>query len=323
MALTPSVVVLAGGGGGARMVDGLARALPAGALTVIANTGDDFRFHGLAVSPDLDSILYTLAGRIGAAGWGIADDTREMIGMLAAYGEEVWFGLGDRDVATSILRTEWLSGGLPLSVVMADLAKRLGVATRLLPMTDQPVATQIDTAEHGLLDFQSYFVRHRWQPTARAIHYAGAANADAAPGVLHSIEEADLIVLAPSNPVLSIAPILAVQEIRTALERRRGIALAVSPLIGGKAIKGPTVKIMGELGLEASVAGIYAYYASANLLDGMLVDPHDAEGLTGMAGLTLHPAEIMLDTPERRLMVARTLLDWAAAERRRLLSVLD
>ncbi|MFQ3536341.1 MAG: 2-phospho-L-lactate transferase [Aggregatilineales bacterium] len=270
------VVALAGGVGGAKLVEGLAQCLPAGALTVIGNTGDDFRHYGLHVSPDLDTVMYTLAGLAHPInGWGIADDTRHMLSMLAHYGEETWFGLGDRDLATNILRTHWLAQGLPLSAVTARLCQRLGITSCLLPMTDDPLATVVYTLEYGRLAFQEYFVRHRWQPTVERLVYEGAETAQPAAGVLEALTTAEAIIICPSNPLLSIEPILQVHAIREAIRARRAPCLAVSPIIEGAALKGPTVKVMRELGLRADVAGISCYYGA--LIDGLVVDEADRE----------------------------------------------
>ncbi|MCS6871997.1 MAG: 2-phospho-L-lactate transferase [Anaerolineae bacterium] len=270
------VVALAGGVGGAKLVEGLAKCLPDGALTVIGNTGDDFRHYGLHVSPDLDTVMYTLAGIAHPVnGWGIADDTRHMLSMLARYGEETWFGLGDHDLATNILRTHWLAQGMPLSAVTARLCQRLGVTTCLLPMTDDLLATVVYTVEYGRLAFQEYFVRHRWQPTVQRLVYEGAEAAQPAAGVLEALETAEAIIICPSNPLLSIEPILQVRAIREAIKARRAPCLAVSPIIEGAALKGPTVKIMRELGLRADVAGVSSYYG--DLIDALVVDEADRE----------------------------------------------
>ncbi|PJF35287.1 MAG: 2-phospho-L-lactate transferase [Candidatus Thermofonsia Clade 1 bacterium] len=268
------IVALAGGVGGAKLVAGLAACLPSGALTVIGNTGDDFRHYGLHVSPDLDTVMYTLAGIAHPInGWGIADDTRYVLDMLAHYGEAIWFSLGDRDLATNILRTHWLAQGWPLSRVTARLCQQLGIATRLLPMTDDPLATVVYTLEHGRLAFQEYFVRHRWQPTVQRLVYEGAETAQPAEGVLEALHEAEAIIICPSNPLLSIEPILQVRAIREALRARRAPCLAVSPIINGAALKGPTVKIMHELGLRADVVGVAEYYG--DLIDALIIDEAD------------------------------------------------
>jgi LPPG:FO 2-phospho-L-lactate transferase len=304
------VVALAGGVGGAKLAYGLMRALPDSAhLTIIGNTGDDFRYYGLAVSPDLDTVMYTLAGVAHSVnGWGLHDDTRQMVDMLRCYGEESWFGLGDRDIATNLLRTHMLAAGKPLSEVTAWLAEKLGVAVGLLPMTDDPLATRVDTLEYGVLEFQEYFVRHRWQPTVTRLWYDGAEAAQPAPGVVEALRQADLIVICPSNPVLSVEPILQVRAIREAIMARCVPCVAVSPVIGATAFKGPTVKIMGELGLDASAAGIAAYYGA--LIDGFVVDDQDQR-----AGLAVRhlATDIRMDTPEARERLAGEVLAWAEA----------
>jgi LPPG:FO 2-phospho-L-lactate transferase len=302
------VVAFAGGVGGAKLVDGLARVLPAGALTVIVNTGDDFRYMGLAVCPDLDTVMYTLAGLAHPInGWGLADDTRQMVGMLQHYGEAGWFGLGDKDLATNLLRTQLLAQGQPLGEVTAWLCGRLGIGARLLPATDDAVATMVETDSHGLLPFQDYFVRHRWQPVVRKLHYQGAGQARPSPGLLDALNEADLLIFCPSNPVLSIAPILAVPAIAAAVEGRRVPLLAVSPVVAGAALKGPTVKIMTELGYDPSVAGIANHYGQ--LIDGFVVDTQDADVQITQPKLV---APIILDTTARRVALANHLLAWAA-----------
>lgn len=301
------VTALAGGVGGARLVEGLARVLPPGALTVIGNTGDDFRHYGLAVSPDLDTVMYTLAGIAHPQnGWGLKDDTRAMLEMLKRYGEEGWFGIGDQDMATNLLRTAWLAEGKPLSTITAELCHRLGVQTRLLPMTDDPLHTMVETVERGVLAFQEYFVRHRWQPTVKALHYRGAERATAAPGVLESIQRADLLVICPSNPVLSIEPILQVAPIRRALADRQVPCVAFSPIIAGDAVKGPTVKIMRELSLDPSLTGISRYYAG--LIDGFMVDTQDMQV---EVTVPKYAANIWLDTSSKRETAAAELLAWS------------
>ncbi|GAB4546474.1 MAG: 2-phospho-L-lactate transferase [Anaerolineae bacterium] len=268
------VVALAGGVGGAKLAHGLARILAPNQLTIIGNTGDDFNYYGLHVSPDLDTLMYTLAELAHPVqGWGIQDDTRQMQTMLRRYGEEAWFGIGDLDLATNVLRSHQLGQGKSLSAVTAWLAEKLGITARLLPMTDDPLTTVVETREYGLLAFQEYFVRHRWQPTVTRLIYDGAHRAQPAPGVLEALSQAELIVICPSNPVLSIEPILQVRAIREALENRRVPCVAVSPVIAGAALKGPTVKIMHELGLRPDVVGISNYYGI--LLDGLVIDEQD------------------------------------------------
>ncbi len=205
--INKSIVALAGGVGGAKFADGLARCLPPGALTVIVNTGDDFRRYGLAISPDLDTVTYTLGGLAHPVnGWGIEGDTQQMIGMLRRYGDDAWFGLGDKDLATHLLRSQWLAEGATLTQVTRRLSQALGIASVILPMSDDPAATEVDTVEYGVLPFQEYFVRYRWQPTVRQVLIGTAARPSER--ALAALDTANLIVVCPSNPMLSIEPIL-------------------------------------------------------------------------------------------------------------------
>jgi LPPG:FO 2-phospho-L-lactate transferase len=271
------VVVLTGGVGGAKLVLGLARG-GFGPVTAIVNTGDDFEHLGLRVSPDIDTLLYTLSGRANATqGWGREGESWNFMQAARSLGAPDWFNLGDGDLALHVLRTAALRAGEPLSAIVARFAERWGIATAVLPMSDDGIATTIDS-DAGLLPFQNYFVEHRCAPAVRAIRFAGAAAARPAPGVLAAIADPDnrAILLAPSNPWLSIAPILAVPGIAAALRAAPAPLVAVSPLVGGKAVKGPTAKIMAELGLPCDARSVAAHYAG--LLDGMLVDERDAPG---------------------------------------------
>jgi LPPG:FO 2-phospho-L-lactate transferase len=306
------VVVFAGGVGGAKLVDGMAKSLPPGNLTAIVNTGDDFRYYGLAVSPDLDTVMYTLAGLAHPVnGWGLEGDTRQMLDMLARYGEAAWFGTGDKDLATHLIRTQMLSAGHPLSAVTERLSRALGISTRIVPMTDDRMATMVDTVEHGTLGFQEYFVGKRWQPTVRRVWYDGEESAQPARGVTDALDAADLIVFAPSNPVLSVEPILRVRGIRAALESRRVPCIAVSPVLAGTAFKGPTVKLMAELGLEPTAAGVAAYYGS--LIDAYVLDPGDVPDL-GTLGSAVLATDIRMPTSEERVRLAGELLAWASKQ---------
>ncbi|MBN1202756.1 MAG: 2-phospho-L-lactate transferase [Anaerolineae bacterium] len=303
-----NVVALAGGVGGAKLVYGLSQVVPPERFTVIGNVADDFDLYGLHISPDLDTVMYTLAGVANpATGWGVADDTWNMLDMLDRYGEDVWFRLGDRDVATHVLRTMWLNEGHTLTEITARLLERLGVRCQLLPVTDDPVHTLIDTLEHGTLGFQDYFVRHRWQPTVRRVWYRYAEQACMTDAVAGALSDADVIIFCPSNPVLSIDPLLVVPGVREAITARQGVCVAVSPFIGGKAVKGPAAKLMGELGLDISPCGLCQYYAG--LLDGLVIDTSDqdqppAEGIPRLVTQTL------MQSSEDKIRLAGDVIDW-------------
>jgi LPPG:FO 2-phospho-L-lactate transferase len=269
------IVALAGGVGGAKLAQGLALALPPGQLTAIVNTADDFDLFGLRICPDLDTVLYTLGGMANpATGWGIAGDTRATLDAIARLGREIWFQLGDQDFATHILRTEALRMGTPLSTVIADFAAALGIETSMLPMTDSPVATKIETTS-GLLDFQDYFVARRQEDDVLSVHFAGADSAAPLETALSAIAEADMIVLCPSNPIVSIGPILAVPGYREALSNTTAPVVAVSPIIGGKALKGPADKMLATLGHEVSAAGVAMIYQG--MVDGFVIDNADVD----------------------------------------------
>ena len=251
------VLALSGGVGGAKLALGLYRVLPPGALTVVANTGDDFEHLGLAISPDLDTLLYTLAGIDNpATGWGRRDETWNFMAALERLGGETWFKLGDGDLATHVERTRRLAAGESLSQITDDFRRRLGISARLLPMSDDPVRTRLLTAE-GWLDFQDYFVRRQCAPIVREIAFAGAAAARPHPDFLAALADPALrmVVICPSNPLISIDPILSLPGVREALRACRAPVVAVSPIIGGKAVKGPTAKMMAELGLTGRCRG--------------------------------------------------------------------
>jgi LPPG:FO 2-phospho-L-lactate transferase len=277
--LKPAATVLAvcGGVGGAKLALGLQHLLPAGELAVVVNTGDDFDHLGLRICPDLDTVLYTLAGVVHPQqGWGRAEETFGFMDELRRQGGPEWFLLGDRDLVVHVERTRRLAAGERLTQIMADLAQRFGVASRILPMTDSPVATLLET-DAGQLEFQHYFVRLRCEPAVRRLSFAGAPQAQPTPELTAVLRSTALraIVLCPSNPFLSIDPVLAVPGLRAALRAARVPIVAVSPLIGGLAVKGPTAKIMRELGLGTDTAAILRHYAS--VIDGLIIDPTDAE----------------------------------------------
>ncbi len=269
------VVVLAGGVGGAKLADGFARILPPEKLTIIVNTGDDFWHYGLRVCPDLDTVMYTLAGIVDPAnGWGVAGDTTATLESLKRYGEDVWFRLGDQDIATHLLRSEALRNGERLTEVMLRLQNRLGVLHPILPMTDSAVETMVETVEYGELPFQTYFVRHRWQPTMKGLRYAGSENAEVSPEVTAALENADAIIIAPSNPWLSLAPMLSVKSFSELLIEKHIPRVAVSPIVAGTAVKGPAAKLMAELGYDVTARAVAKYYGA--LINGFVYDLQDS-----------------------------------------------
>ncbi len=268
------IVALAGGVGGAKLAAGLARVLPPEELVIAVNTGDDFEHLGLHVSPDLDTVMYTLAGIANpATGWGRADETWSFMEALARLGGPTWFRLGDRDLATNVERTRRLRGGETLSEVTRDLCGRLGVRQAVVPMSDDPVRTVVHT-DHGALEFQHYFVRDRCEPRVQRLEYRGAENARASAALREALGRSDLagVLFCPSNPYLSIAPILAVAGVREAIAGR---AVAVSPIIAGQAVKGPAAKIMRELGIEPSALEVARFYHG--LVRALVIDRADAD----------------------------------------------
>jgi LPPG:FO 2-phospho-L-lactate transferase len=289
----------------------MASILPATALTIMVNTGDDFEHWGLHVSPDLDTVMYNLAGVANSeTGWGLSGDTFEALDMISRYGGPGWFQLGDRDLATSLIRTMLLQEGNTLTEVTSTLAARLGTPYTILPMSDQPVRT-ILTTDQGDRDFQEYFVRDHWQPVVREIRYEGADQAHGGPQVLSAIEDATLIVFGPSNPYLSIDPILAVDGIRAHITSSRAPRVAVSPIIGGQAVKGPAAKIMGELGYEVSPFGVVKHYEE--LIKGIILDDIDQHLIDSIDALNIRAAarHILMETPADKTRLAGELLEWA------------
>lgn len=313
---TGNVVLIAGGVGGARMAEGLKLALPMGALTVIANVGDDDEFHGLHVSPDIDTLIYTLSGRIDRAqGWGVAEDSTRALDVLRDLGAPVWIKLGDADFGLHIWRTERLGEGVPLSEVTVEAAQRLGAGVHILPATDDRLRTRLLT-EEGWMDFQPWFVGARCAPRVREVVYDGAADARPADGVLEAIAAADLVVLAPSNPFLSIAPILAVPGIRAALAGACAPRIGVSPLIGGKAVKGPLARTMGDLGLDVGAASVAAMYDG--LIDSFIVDTCDGADVDAIraTGVAAFATDILMrDARDAQRLAAEIMTFSKAIER--------
>jgi len=302
------VTALAGGTGAAKLLRGLASARPRHELTVIGNTGDDAEIWGLHVSPDLDTVMYALAGRLDAMrGWGVADDTFRCLEAMGDLGAETWFNLGDRDLATHLYRTRALGDGTPLSAVTAELCRRLGVAARILPMSDNPVRTRVRTPD-GWLSFQEYFVREKAQVRVLDVEYAGAAASRPAPGVLEAIHEADLLVVCPSNPVTSVGPVLAVPGMAQALAAARCRVVAVSPIVGGAAVSGPAGELMRARGLPVSPVGVAAAYAP--WLGTLVIDRSDAARVPELERLGVRAvlADILMTDRDREIALAQLML---------------
>lgn len=302
------VVYLSGGVGGARLLHGLCRALPDEALTVVVNTGDDLYHLGLYVAPDLDTVMYTLAGLSDEArGWGLAEETFGALEMVRRYGGESWFALGDRDLGTHLVRTEALARGQTLSEVTSRLFRALGVTTRVLPMADAPCRTMIETEADGTLPFQEWFVRRRAAPAVRRVLFEGTRTP--APGVLEAVAAADLVVIGPSNPYVSIDPILALDGVRAAVEARRVAAL--SPIVGGRAVKGPLAEMIRALtGEEPSAGAIVRHYRG--LLDAIMVEEGD-EPEARAAGCVVRGGSTIMRDRAASLRLAREVLELASA----------
>lgn len=316
------VLCLAGGVGGAKLADGLQQALAPGELTVIVNTGDDLERHALTICPDHDTVLYTLAGIADPAqGWGVAGETWQVMGQLARLGEDTWFRLGDRDIATHLYRTARLRDGARLTEVALDLALALGVPSRVLPMSDTAIRTRVRTPD-GWLDFQDYFVRLHQEPDVLDIAFAGAVEAAVPPEVIEAIRSAEAIVVGPSNPIVSIGPILAVPGLLAEIvaARRRGVpSIAVSGIIGGKALRGPADRMLSSLGQEPSAIGVARAYAAAELIDTFVIDTADEalEPRIRELGLDVVVTNTIMTDTGGRVMLAREMLAaaaWSAAE---------
>ncbi len=306
------VVVLSGGVGGAKLALGLSRVVEAASLTVVANTGDDFDHLGLRICPDIDTLVYTLSG-LGdpGAGWGRAGESGNFMEAAGVLGEDTWFFLGDKDLAMHVARTRRLAAGERLSSVTRDVCRRLGAAARVLPMSDDRVATVVRTKE-GRLPFQHYFVRDRCGPPVRGFEYDGAAAAAPGPGILDALAAEGLraVVVAPSNPYVSIDPVLAVPGLREALRDCRAPVVAVTPIVAGDSLKGPTAKMMRELGVEVSPVSVARRYA--DFIDGFVLDAADA-GLAPRVeapGLGVRIANTVMDSLEDRVMLARAVLEF-------------
>ena len=311
------MAVLAGGVGAARFLSGLLRVRTATEVTAIVNVGDDFTLHGLNISPDLDTVTYTLADQINPeTGWGRAGETWRVLTELGRLGGQDWFKLGDLDLALHLFRTQRRSEGASLSQVTGEIAARFGLGLRLLPVSDDAIATRITPAEPdgaAEIDFQEYFVAHQHGIAVSSIRFAGIDAAKPAPGVLDALRDAETVVVAPSNPFVSIGPVIDVPHVRETLASRRGSVIAVSPIVGGEAIKGPAGAMMRELGHEPSVVGVARLYAG--FADTLVIDHADATFApdVAQAGMTPVVTDTIMADPDRAASLARATLDAAGA----------
>ena len=302
------IAALAGGVGASKLLLGLYDVMDPAALTAIVNTGDDITLHGLKISPDLDIVTYTLAGIIDPKkGWGFRGETFHLLRRLAVFGRTNWFNLGDRDLATHIHRTAMLADGKTLADTAESIRLALGVKSRILPMCNEPVPTTIESNE-GALHFQEYLVKRRAEPVVRSIRFDGVEAANPAPGVLEAIRDADRIIICPSNPLISIGPILAVKGIRESLRARRDTVVAVCPIVGGKSLKGPSDKMLAELGHEASAKGVAKLYA--DFTGTFVIDPADESQRVAIESLGMKVAVIptVMQTRGDKRKLARAIL---------------
>jgi len=304
------ITALAGGVGAARFLRGLLDVCEPSDVTAIVNTGDDVVLHGLHVSPDIDTVVYTLAGAVNPeTGWGLTGETWQAMDALERYGGLTWFRLGDRDLATHLYRTHRLGEGAALSEITSEIARAWGLHLRVVPMTDDRVETRLDVEGEGELGFQDYFVRLRHSVAVKAVRYAGAETADPGPGVIEALNDAATVVVCPSNPVLSIAPILAVPGIEETVAARRDDVVAVSPIVAGAALKGPADRLLLELGHEASVVGVARLYAP--FVGTLVIDSADAHraGDVEAEGVRCVVAPTVMHGPAEAAALARVVLD--------------
>ncbi|MEM8922225.1 MAG: 2-phospho-L-lactate transferase [Actinomycetota bacterium] len=314
MSVPIRAAVLCGGVGAARLLDGLQRVIDPAGIVAVGNVGDDVELHGLHVSPDLDTITYTTAGAVSAErGWGLEGETWQAMGSLARYGRATgraldWFSLGDQDLGTHLYRTHRLAEGAALSEVTAEITATWGLGFRLLPVTDDRLRTLVTTVDEGEISFQEYFVGRQHNVAVTAVRFDGADAARPAPGVLDALAEAERIIVAPSNPVVSIDPVLAVPGVRDAIAARRDDVVAVSPIVGGKALKGPADRLLVELGRDASVVGVAEWYRE--LIGTLFIDTVDADDADAIAAVGVRPVvtETVMATPAITDALARALL---------------
>jgi len=308
------ICVLTGGTGGAKFVDGLRQVMAAEDITLIVNTGDDLLWWGLYVSPDIDSITYVLSGMLSRErGWGVKGDTFFCLQAMGDLGEPIWFHTGDRDLAVHLLRTKLLKQGKTLSEISAEIATKMGVEAQILPMSNARVETRVDTPI-GELSFEEYFVQRWYQDPVNSVRFAGIENAEPAPGVIEAIMSATVVLLAPSNPVTSIGPILAVPGIMEALKQTRAPVAAVSPIIGNTAVSGPAGILMAAQGLPVSIAGVAQAYRE--FLDILVADNRDAKAAEELkqSGLRVHCANTIMSTAEEKVDLARQVLSLMSTE---------
>jgi LPPG:FO 2-phospho-L-lactate transferase len=308
------IVVLTGGTGGAKFVDGLQQVVPPEELTLIVNTGDDLKWWGLYVSPDIDSITYVLAGLLSKErGWGVKGDTFFCMQSMGYLSQPIWFQVGDRDLAVHLLRTKLLAEGKTLSQVTVEIARNLGVHARILPMCDSTVETRVLTPI-GELSFEEYFVQRWYQDPVESVRFAGAAEARPAPGVLDAIRSADAVLLAPSNPITSIGPILAVPGIREALRETKAKVTAISPIVGNAPVAGPAGILMASQGLPVSIAGVAEAYH--DFLDLLVADTRDAAAAEQLqnTGFRVHCTNTLMKTPEDRTELAQNVVSLISGE---------
>lgn len=306
------VTVLAGGVGAARFLGGVVQVVPQRDVTVISNVGDDEDFFGLRVCPDIDIVIYTLADAVDTEkGWGLRGETFAALEALKRFGYETWFNLGDGDLATHVHRTAMLREGATLSDATASIARAYGLELRLLPVSDDRIRTLVET-DAGTLAFQEYFVKRRTEDVVRSVRFEGAAEAAPAPGVIDAIREADVIAIAPSNPIVSIGPLLAVSGVRDALVETRGRVVAVSPIIGGKTIKGPADRMMASLGMTPTATGVAEAYR--DFLDVLVIDEQDADLAGAVAATGVRPivAQTIMHGPAEKRALADAVLAAAA-----------
>ncbi|MDR3649979.1 MAG: 2-phospho-L-lactate transferase [Acidimicrobiales bacterium] len=304
------ITALAGGVGAARLLRGLVRVVAPTEVTAVVNTGDDTELHGLHISPDLDTVTYTLAGlNDDERGWGLAGETWEVMDSLERLGGQTWFRLGDHDLATHLFRTQRLADGATLSQVTAEISRALGVSVRLVPMSDDPVRTHLKLVDGPEVSFQEYFVGRRHAVAVESVRFAGAGTAVPAPGVLDAVADAEVVIVCPSNPIVSIGPLLAVPGIADGLTTRRRDVVAVSPIIAGAALKGPADRLLAELGHEPTVVGVARVYA--DFVGTLLVDEADAASADAVeaCGVRCVVAPTIMHTPEHAAALASLLLD--------------